>query len=146
MMDTHYYQMFDESQIGNTNQQHITVRSIFFGVFDTYSCSLLLVCMQSWDSNRSLYHSLGCSWRMDYFRWAEMHLRTRPCLIRSSANDCAKNLNGRGKGARYDGTYPRTSAVGSCSGLTGSYSGFSSSYKVWGLCHISSHTCVNVEI
>lgn len=43
--------------------------------------------------------------------------------------DCAKYLNGRGVGSRYDGSYPGSSAVGSCNGKTGSGSNFSSSYK-----------------
>lgn len=30
--------------------------------------------------------------------------------------DCAKYLNGKGIGARYDGTYPGSSAIGSCAG------------------------------
>jgi glucan 1,3-beta-glucosidase len=46
-----------------------------------------------------------------------------------AATDCAKYLNGRGIGSRYSGTYPGTKAVGSCSGLSGSASTFSSSYK-----------------
>ncbi|TXT12901.1 hypothetical protein VHUM_01302 [Vanrija humicola] len=36
-----------------------------------------------------------------------------------AATDCAKYLNGRGIGARYDGSYPGSSYVGSCQGLTG---------------------------
>lgn len=45
--------------------------------------------------------------------------------------DCAKYLNGRGVGSRYGGTYPGSTAVGSCNGLTGSGSTFSSSYKTF---------------
>ena len=45
--------------------------------------------------------------------------------------DCAKYLNGRGVGSRYDGSYPGSTAVGSCTGLTGSGSTFSSSYKTF---------------
>jgi len=45
--------------------------------------------------------------------------------------DCAKYLNGRGVGSRYAGTYPGSTAVGSCTGLTGSGSTFSSSYKAF---------------
>lgn len=45
--------------------------------------------------------------------------------------DCAKYLNGRGVGARYDGSYPGSSYVGSCNGLTGSASSFSASYKTF---------------
>ncbi|KAF5323382.1 hypothetical protein D9611_005595 [Ephemerocybe angulata] len=48
-----------------------------------------------------------------------------------AATDCAKYLNGRGVGARYDGTYPGAPRVGSCSGLTGRASSFSSSYKTF---------------
>ncbi|KAI0654497.1 exo-beta-1,3-glucanase [Cubamyces menziesii] len=46
-----------------------------------------------------------------------------------AATDCAKYLNGRGVGARYDGSYPGSTYVGSCNGITGSASSFSSSYK-----------------
>ncbi|KAF5368395.1 hypothetical protein D9758_002194 [Tetrapyrgos nigripes] len=45
--------------------------------------------------------------------------------------DCAKYLNGRGIGARYDGTYPGSSFIGSCDGLTGSASTFSEDYKTF---------------
>ncbi|KAH6917044.1 exo-beta-1,3-glucanase [Coprinopsis sp. MPI-PUGE-AT-0042] len=45
--------------------------------------------------------------------------------------DCAKYLNGRGIGSRYEGTYPGSTRVGSCAGFTGSASGFSDSYKTF---------------
>ncbi|KAI0036399.1 exo-beta-1,3-glucanase [Vararia minispora EC-137] len=47
--------------------------------------------------------------------------------------DCAKYLNGRGKDARYDGTFapPDEPVVGSCGGKTGDGSGFSASYKAF---------------
>ncbi|KAF9469829.1 exo-1,3-beta-glucanase [Collybia nuda] len=48
-----------------------------------------------------------------------------------AANDCAKYLNGRGVGSRYDGSYPGSTRVGSCTGLTGKASTFSSSYKTF---------------
>jgi aryl-phospho-beta-D-glucosidase BglC (GH1 family) len=41
----------------------------------------------------------------------------------------AKYLNGRGVGARYDGSMSGSPKVGSCTGLTGKASTFSSSYK-----------------
>ncbi|KAG5634617.1 hypothetical protein H0H81_001373, partial [Sphagnurus paluster] len=48
------------------------------------------------------------------------------------ATDCAKYLNGRGVGSRYDGTHPdSTFAIGSCVGKTGKASTFSSSYKTF---------------
>jgi aryl-phospho-beta-D-glucosidase BglC (GH1 family) len=48
-----------------------------------------------------------------------------------ASTDCAKYLNGRGVGARYDGSYPGSTRVGSCSGLTGKASTFSASYKTF---------------
>jgi aryl-phospho-beta-D-glucosidase BglC (GH1 family) len=48
-----------------------------------------------------------------------------------AVTDCAKYLNGRGVGARYDGTFPGSTRVGSCTGLTGSASSFSSSFKTF---------------
>ncbi|PWN34494.1 putative EXG1-exo-beta-1,3-glucanase, major isoform [Meira miltonrushii] len=47
----------------------------------------------------------------------------------TAPTDCAKYLNGRGIGARYDGTYPGSSKIGSCNGKTGKGTNFSSSYK-----------------
>lgn len=54
-----------------------------------------------------------------------------PSRVRAlmSSQDCAKYLNGRGKGARYDGTFPGSPKVGSCASLTTNASKFSSSYK-----------------
>ncbi|KZW00959.1 exo-beta-1,3-glucanase [Exidia glandulosa HHB12029] len=49
----------------------------------------------------------------------------------TAATDCAKYLNGRGTGARYDGTLSGSPRVGSCTGLTGSTSTFSSAYKTF---------------
>jgi glucan 1,3-beta-glucosidase len=46
-----------------------------------------------------------------------------------SHTDCAKYLNGRGVGSRYDGTFPGSTRQGSCNGLTGKASSFSPSYK-----------------
>jgi len=45
--------------------------------------------------------------------------------------DCAKYLNGRGVGSRFDGTFSGSTRVGSCTGLTGSASTFSSSFKTF---------------
>jgi len=46
--------------------------------------------------------------------------------------DCAKYLNGRGVGARYDGSYGGSSRrVGSCKGKTGSGASFGESYRTF---------------
>ena len=49
----------------------------------------------------------------------------------SAPTDCALYLNGRGVGARYDGTYPGSTYVGSCDAMTGSASTFSDAYKTF---------------
>ncbi|RXK41132.1 glucan 1,3-beta-glucosidase [Tremella mesenterica] len=46
-----------------------------------------------------------------------------------ASTDCALWLNGRGNGARYDGTLPGSSYVGDCSTKTGDGSSFSAEYK-----------------
>lgn len=48
-----------------------------------------------------------------------------------ASTDCAKWLNGRGTGARYDGSMSGTTAVGSCTGKTGNATSFSSDYKTF---------------
>jgi len=45
--------------------------------------------------------------------------------------DCAKYLNGRGRGARYDGSYDDAPWTGNCSSKTGSGATFSSDYKTF---------------
>ena len=45
--------------------------------------------------------------------------------------DCATYVNGRGIGARWDGTYPGSTYIGSCDGYSGSASSFSSDYKTY---------------
>jgi glucan 1,3-beta-glucosidase len=48
-----------------------------------------------------------------------------------ASTDCAKYLNGRGVGARYDGSHSGSSYIGSCSSKTGSGSSFSNDYKTF---------------
>ncbi|KIY67787.1 glycoside hydrolase family 5 protein [Cylindrobasidium torrendii FP15055 ss-10] len=44
--------------------------------------------------------------------------------------DCAKFLNGRGKGARFDGSFPGSTKIDSCDRYTGSGMLFSEDYKI----------------
>ena len=47
-----------------------------------------------------------------------------------AATDCARYLNGRGAGSRYEGTLPGSgSRVGTCRGLTGKAAGFGGGYR-----------------
>ena len=51
----------------------------------------------------------------------------------NSPTDCAQWLNGRGVGARWDGTWPGSEGqgLGSCSNWTGNYTGFPSNYTAF---------------
>ncbi|GLB40440.1 putative brix [Lyophyllum shimeji] len=51
----------------------------------------------------------------------------------NAVTDCARWLNGRGVGARWDATWfpPNSRYHGSCTNFTGSYSGFPSAYKTF---------------
>ncbi|THH03835.1 hypothetical protein EW145_g5968 [Phellinidium pouzarii] len=62
---------------------------------------------------------------------ADFHLWTIVGEWAPAITDCAKYLNGRGVGARYDGSYPGSTAVGNCAGMSRSASTFSSSYKTF---------------
>ncbi|GAA5897492.1 uncharacterized protein JCM6883_006718 [Sporobolomyces salmoneus] len=47
----------------------------------------------------------------------------------AATTDCAGSLNGRGIGSRYDGSYPGSTKIGSCTGKTGNGATFSKAYK-----------------
>ena len=71
---------------------------------------------------------VACSYGSDL---ANFHLWTIVGEWTPAPTDCAKYLNGRGRGARYDGSFPGSSFVGSCSGKTGPRSTYSSAYKTF---------------
>ncbi|KAK4688993.1 glucan 1,3-beta-glucosidase, partial [Tremellales sp. Uapishka_1] len=48
-----------------------------------------------------------------------------------ASTDCARSLNGRGVGARYDATYPGSPYVGDCQYKSGDGSEFSTEYKTF---------------
>ncbi|KAG8732973.1 exo-1,3-beta-glucanase [Ceratobasidium sp. 414] len=64
-------------------------------------------------------------------RYASSNLWTFVGEWTTSPYDCAKYLNGRGVGARYDGTYPGSTKHGDCTPFTGSRTKFSQEYKTF---------------
>jgi len=60
---------------------------------------------------------------------SSFHLWTIVGEWSAAYTDCAKYLNGRGRGARYDGTYDGGKKIGSCSGKSGDGATFSQEYK-----------------
>ncbi|KAF5323381.1 hypothetical protein D9611_005596 [Ephemerocybe angulata] len=95
ILDTHIYQVFDNSLVRWSEDQHIKA-----------ACSRGPGLQES-----GLWTVVG--------EWSP------------ARTDCAKYLNGRGVGARYDGTYPGSSRVGSCAGFSGKAVTFSDSYKTF---------------
>jgi len=94
-MDTHQYQVFSDSQVAMSQQQHIQA-----------ACAL-----GSELSSFDLWIIVG-EWTL-------------------AITDCAESLNGRGVGSRFAGTFPGSTKVGNCAGLSGPASSFSSSYKTF---------------
>lgn len=121
----HEYQVFNYDQLELTWPQHIDVSDLSASPIadntpssraDTplnatqYSCQLLTNLSAYADSN--LYTIIG--------EWT------------TSPTDCAMWLNGRGVGARWDGTWQSGQPVfGSCNGLTGNMTSFSEDYKTF---------------
>ncbi|PAV16045.1 glycoside hydrolase family 5 [Pyrrhoderma noxium] len=75
--------------------------------------------------------SFACSLIPDLVDYSQSNLWTVVGEWSTATTDCAQWLNGRGIGARWDGTYFPNSAtpvLGSCEGLTGDSANFSKSY------------------
>lgn len=113
-MDTHIYQVFSQ----DVRQSPISpsIQSIY--IFFTQEVS------RSNQAHISAACSTGSS-LASFDLWAIVGEWT------PAPTDCAKYLNGRGVGSRYDGSYPGSSWVGSCTGKTGSASSFSADYKTF---------------
>ena len=78
----------------------------------------------TWDE----HISTACSKRSQY---ASFHLWTVVGEWSLASTDCAKYLNGRGNGARYDGSYQDSPRIGSCTPWTGNGNDFSDEYKAF---------------
>jgi len=76
----------------------------------------------SWDQ----HIATACSKRSQY---ANFHLWTVVGEWSLAFTDCARYLNGRGNGVRYDGSFPGSSRIGSCTPWTGNGNSFSSEYR-----------------
>ncbi|KAG6910487.1 hypothetical protein DXG01_009906 [Tephrocybe rancida] len=114
MMDTHIYQMFSDgvSCCIGVNKPAANISDYYQENHRSNQEHISSACSQGSSlSSFSLWVIVG--------EWTP------------AATDCAKYLNGRGIGSRYDGSFPGSSRVGSCTGLTGKASSFSSAYKTF---------------
>ncbi|KZV62907.1 glycoside hydrolase family 5 protein [Peniophora sp. CONT] len=100
LMDFHEYQIFSDAELSRSEDEHIQ-----------YACNTIL-------PNLDGYANGGDGLRTVSGEWS------------TAVTDCAKWLNGRGVGSRWDGTYgDGNAALGNCTGYTGNYSTFSDDYK-----------------
>ncbi|KAJ7931496.1 glycoside hydrolase family 5 protein [Mycena leptocephala] len=76
--------------------------------------------------------SFACASMSDLTNFAKNNIWTVVGEWSTAVTDCTQWLNGRGVGARWDGTwYQPNTPLGSCAGWTGSYANFSSDYKTF---------------
>ncbi|THH03953.1 hypothetical protein EW145_g5870 [Phellinidium pouzarii] len=94
-IDTHIYQVFSNSEVALSQNQHIALACNQSATLKEYDLNVIVG------------------------EWA-------PAIT-----DCATYLNGRGIGARYDGTHSNSRRVGSCTGMSGSADTFSADYKMF---------------
>lgn len=87
---------------------------------DTHYYQVFSDAENSWDENTHI--AQVCSKASDYAN-APLWLMVGEWSL--ARTDCAKWLNGRGIGSRYDGSYSGSPTVGSCDGFTGDGSNFS---------------------
>ena len=120
----HEYQIFNYNQINMSQDQHInvsrpSVRS---------QLSLRLTKPAEHPCVTALQYS--CQVLDTLSSYAKSNLYTVSGEWSNAITDCAKWLNGRGVGARWDGTWqPNQPTFGSCDGYTGNMSTFSDDYK-----------------
>ncbi|KAI0077909.1 glycoside hydrolase family 5 protein [Panus rudis PR-1116 ss-1] len=82
----------------------------------------------SWDA----HINYSCSVKDMLTSYAQSNLFTIIGEWTTAPTDCAMWLNGRGVGARWDGTWqPGQQTFGSCQGMTGSMATFSNDYKTF---------------
>ena len=74
----------------------------------------------------------SCDVRETLSAYAQSNLYTVTGEWSTAVTDCAKWLNGRGVGARWDGSWqPGNPTFGSCEGWTGDMSTFSDGFKAF---------------
>jgi len=117
-LDTHIYQMFSGAV------------SPFDACPKSHRSSLHEPDLQGVAQTQAQHIATACGQGSNLANFDKNQLWTIVGEWTPAMTDCAKYLNGRGVGARYDGTYGGSSrAVGSCKGKTGSGASFGESYR-----------------
>lgn len=99
----------DGFQPFNTYNNYMTEPNFEDVFLDTHNYQVFNDDYQTWDQTKHLQQICSLS---GYYSSSPLWLMVGEWSLAS--NDCQKYLNGRGVGARYDGTYPGSSYHGSC--------------------------------
>lgn len=112
----HEYQIFSVPELQRSFSDHISVQTF---------CLVLNFCLFS-------SSQFACSSMADLTNFATKNIWTVVGEWSTAVTDCALWLNGRGVGARWDGTWFTSNVpLGSCDGWTGSSSNFTNDYKTF---------------
>ncbi|KDQ12586.1 glycoside hydrolase family 5 protein [Botryobasidium botryosum FD-172 SS1] len=103
----------------NNGYQGVAIDTHYYQVFDNGQLR--------WNYDQHIQNA--CARGNEIASFASNNLWTVTGEWTTAPTDCAKYLNGRGVGARYDGSYSGSSWIGSCSNVTGNRNGFSTDYK-----------------
>jgi aryl-phospho-beta-D-glucosidase BglC (GH1 family) len=119
-MDTHIYQMFDDQVCPSSTSSDAFDRRMFMDTSPPQTVSL--------DEAGHIRSACGNAGPLSDFN--KNQLWTIVGEWTPAMTDCAKYLNGRGIGARYDGSIRQGAPFhGSCNGQTGPGSTFNQDYK-----------------
>ncbi|WVQ82333.1 hypothetical protein IAT38_004461 [Cryptococcus sp. DSM 104549] len=95
-------------------------------ILDTHNYQVFSDDFVSWNWDQ---HIAGACDKASTYSASQLWLIVGEWTVAST--DCAKYLNGRGIGARYDGSYPGSSYVGTCSDKSNDVSKYSDEYKAF---------------
>jgi len=114
----HEYQIFSDRELSRSFDEHINACPFCCAANPYYKLTLFI--------------QFACTYKQSLPAYSSGNLYTILGEWSNAVTDCARWLNGRGVGARWDNTrFPGsdTSYHGSCDDFTGSYKGWSDSYR-----------------
>jgi glucan 1,3-beta-glucosidase len=120
----HEYQIFSDLELDRSFDDHINVR-VYSG-----SCSVRILTRITSTSPRQF----ACGYIQSLGAYQSGNIWTIIGEWSNAPTDCAQWLNGRGVGARWDGTWfpgPTSVVHGPCGNYTGSFTGWTDDYKMF---------------
>lgn len=110
----------------NTYNNYMSEPNFETVLIDTHNYQVFDQTMNAWNWGQ---HIRGICDKADAYRNSPLWTFVGEWSLADT--DCAQYLNGRGVGARYDGSYPGSYNIGNCYYKTGDGSTFSNEYKTF---------------